>query len=62
MIKDRNKIKRIVRTLRWIAKNDLVIKWKSDPEYANIFILSQSQQSGGVPIVTLNTLFLYRSK
>lgn len=62
MLKDRHKIKQIIRTLRWIAKQEVcpVIKFVRDAEHPQAFTLSQSMQTGGIPTLTLNTLFLYR--
>lgn len=59
------KLKTIIKTLRFMAKEDITkIIWKREPERRDIFMLDWRSENitKGKAFITLNSLYLYKDK
>lgn len=59
MLKDRKKVKELIRALRYAAKNGDSIQFVEDKDYPKLCTLAYDKHQ---KIVKFNTLFLYRQK
>lgn len=59
MLKDRKKVKRIIKTLRSAAKYGETIRFKNDHNSPNVFVVETGNGKDG-PYSVLNSLYLYR--
>lgn len=54
---NKDRIKEIIKTLRWSAKNNLTVSFKEDKEFIDNIIVSQTNTN-----LIVNSLFLFNSK
>lgn len=57
MLKDRQKVKRIIKLLRYAAKNECVIRFENDRNLPDVLAIK-----GGHKYMVFNAAYLYRNK